>query len=269
MRNMQKATNKKIIASGSIVEIFHFENPILYGKTSKIDKTIRLNKKKKGLNSIRTEKSWRRASIKLKRLTNQNVYNWFSITGNPLMPIFITLTFAENIKDIKQANNLFTLFIKKLTYFLTKSKKSALKYLAVIEFQKRGAVHYHIIFFNLPFIINIYDEMKRIWGYGFVIVKSLKNIDNIGSYITKYMTKDFNDQRLAGNKAYFVSRNLIKPDQILNPIIVNSIEKRLLEFLKYKKEYESEFCGKIIYKYYNLNGKRLSDFGIVIPKDKV
>lgn len=264
-----RITDRKIIISGSIIEAFHFEKPIFYGRDVRTNKKARSYKKRKDINSVRTEKSWKRASIKLKRLVNQNVYNWFLSPGKPWMPIFITLTFAENIIDIRRANDLFTLFIKKLTYFLTKSKKSSLKYLAVIEFQKRGAIHYHVIFFNLPFIANVYDEMRKIWGHGFVRVNSLRNIDNIGFYVTKYMAKDFNDSRLLGNKAYFASRNLIKPDQIFNPIRVDFIEKRVVNFLKYKKEYESEFCGKVIYKFYNLKGKKLSDLGIAIPNYKL
>lgn len=53
---------------------------------------------------------------------------------------FITLTFADNIKDIKEANkkiHIWCTYIKRL--------KNDFKYIGVPEFQKRGAVHYHFL----------------------------------------------------------------------------------------------------------------------------
>jgi hypothetical protein len=47
----------------------------------------------------------------------------------------------------------------------------ALKYVSVVEFQKRGAVHYHAVFFNLPFIVN--DELAAIWSHGFIKINAI------------------------------------------------------------------------------------------------
>ncbi|MGX7112794.1 rolling circle replication-associated protein [Gemella cuniculi] len=57
---------------------------------------------------------------------------------------FMTLTFK--IQDTDFSNNEFTNFIKRLNYKLREVKKTMLKYIAVWEKQKRGAIHYRIIF---------------------------------------------------------------------------------------------------------------------------
>lgn len=103
---------------------------------------------------------------------------------------FMTLTFKKNELDIAYTNIEFNKFIKRLNYHLYKTKKQKLQYLAVWEKQKRGAIHYHIIFFDLLFIkIKILQE---IWGHGFVKLNKI-DVDsqgNRGRYVSKYFSKD-------------------------------------------------------------------------------
>lgn len=132
---------------------------------------------------------------------------------------FITLTFAENLTDIDYANKKFDIW---RTYI--KRLKKDFSYVCVPEYQKRGAVHYHLLT-NLdidknPDIIipqkkdnkilkNRYDVKG--WSYGFARVDRLKDI-NVISYLSKYMTKDC-DNRLYGHRRYLNSNNLIKPHE--------------------------------------------------------
>ena len=56
--------------------------------------------------------------------------------------------------------------------------------------QERGAIHYHIILFDFPFIsIN---RLTTIWGHGFVKINKIDvdSIENRGRYISKYFEKD-------------------------------------------------------------------------------
>jgi hypothetical protein len=76
------------------------------------------------------------------------------INSNPQLNKFMTLTFAENITDLKQANYEFNKFVLRLSY-----KYPKFEYLAVPEFQQRGAVHYHVIC-NLPFVH--YNEILKL-----------------------------------------------------------------------------------------------------------
>ena len=168
---------------------------------------------------------------------------------------FLTLTFAENKTNIEECNLLFKNFIKRLKYAYD---LKSLKYLAVIEFQERGAVHYHVLL-NIPYIPH--KELQELWGNGFVFVNAIKHVDNLGAYILKYMTKDNNDTRLMGKKAYLTSRNLKQIETIVNhdlkdfsKIENKIIQKYNLNDLKavYEANYDTEMLGNCTYKQYNL-----------------
>jgi len=125
--------------------------------------------------------------------------------------IFLTLTFKKNITDLKQANYEYKLFIERL---VTRANKK-LKWLAIIEFQKRGAVHYHVVFFNLPKIP--YNEIQKIWGHGMTRVEKGTSIRNLSAYIAKYLSKDIIDNRLKGHNVLKTSRHLKRPIEYEDP----------------------------------------------------
>lgn len=123
---------------------------------------------------------------------------------------FLTLTFKENIQDIETANREFTLFIKRLKRYL---KNQQLKYIATWELQQRGAIHYHLVLFSVPYIKN--DKLSELWGNGFIKINKIKETvtnEAVGVYITKYFVKDL-EKKANQKKAYFCSRNLIKPKE--------------------------------------------------------
>lgn len=70
------------------------------------------------------------------------------------------MTSEENITDIKIANVEFKKFIQRLKW-----SREDFKYLAVIQFQERGAIHYHMLA-NLDYIPKA--KLNKIWGKGFV-----------------------------------------------------------------------------------------------------
>lgn len=123
---------------------------------------------------------------------------------------FMTLTFKENIQDISYTNYEFVKFIKRFNYHLYHVKTQCLKYVAVWEKQKRGAIHYHIIFFDLPFIKT--REIQDIWGHGFVKINKIDvdSKDNRGRYVSKYFSKDVDDKTYK-QKSFFKSQNLKMP----------------------------------------------------------
>lgn len=102
---------------------------------------------------------------------------------------FITFTYKENMRDSKKLYNDFKNFNKRFKRFLSK-KGYEYEYIITVEAQERGAFHLHGIFiFNrkAPYIDN--KIVADIWGLGFVSIKSIdKNIDNIGKYLTAYLT---------------------------------------------------------------------------------
>lgn len=196
-----------------------------------------------------------RSNSKLRRLVSANAWKWKKPDGSPYPPVFATFTFAEEIIDPKITNKIFSKFIKRLNYEIGYDKKSFLKYVTVIEFQdfsRDGVVHYHTIFFNLPFIIK--NLLAEIWGQGFINIHKIDHVDNAGAYVSKYMSKHFEDDRLDGLKRYFSSKGLLKPREILRQSEAEAIASTIpIQYLVKEKEFESKYQGKVVYKQYLLD----------------
>lgn len=125
--------------------------------------------------------SLRKTFKKMRYLINNNFY------GQP-NELHITLTYKENMTDTKRLYSDFDKFMKKMKY---KYKSlTSLDYLSVVEPQQRGAWHYHVLmrFNELDKVYIKSSELQAIWGQGFVKIKSLKDIDNIGAYLSAYLT---------------------------------------------------------------------------------
>ncbi|MBE2978954.1 Rep protein [Bacillus megaterium] len=175
---------------------------------------------------------------------------------------FITFTFHENVQDLEEANTYFTKFIRSLkNYTKKKNDNEKLTYLAVIEFQERGAVHYHMICNGLPKYPN-YKEIIDLWRKankdkgGSVKVEDIRHVDNVGAYIVKYMTKADADERLVGKKMYQCSKGLDKPLEIAGEKAEELVRELGLEGKKivYQNEYQDKHTlGKVTYQEYNLN----------------
>ena len=235
---------KKYVITGHILEVYSYDYYI-HGKggfsgTDKGQAEIE-NALKNYANTNQRRRD------KIRRLACTNFNNKYDK--------FLTLTFAENKTNIEECNLLFKNFIKRLKY---KYNLLCLKYLAVIEFQERGAVHYHVLL-NIPYIPH--KELQELWGNGFVFVNAISHVDNLGAYILKYMTKDNNDTRLMGKKAYLTSRNLKQEETIVNhdlrdfdKLESKIIQKYNLNDLKavYEANYDTEMLGNCTYKQYNL-----------------
>lgn len=236
---MRKLYNKKIVWSGNIVEVYEYENSIVKGETNNgSGRSLEADEDNKARHRKNT---LARARRDVRRLINANVYKWGE------KPKFLTLTFAENVQDIKQANYEFKKFRQRLEYEL----KLKLKYVAVVEFQKNGRIHYHVIFFNLPYVEANY--LASIWRNGFIKINAISHVDNVGAYVTKYMTKDNDDERLRGKKSYFTSRGLNKPvEKYLNEKEIAEVKDKLSHKKVYENQFENEYTGNILYTQYNL-----------------
>lgn len=220
-----KAYNQKIIETPTYLEIYDYE-AIITPKRKTIENEVNLERKQKLAwiyeNDItlekrknydelsaqgqydslkRKQKHYQSMRFEIARLVDTNFDNQTK---------FLTLTFKENIQDIEYANNEFKKFIKRLNYDLYKTKKANLKYLATWEKQQRGAIHYHIILFDFPFIS--FNRLTTIWGQGFVKINKIDvdSIENRGRYISKYFDKEL-ELKEHKKKAFFKSRNLKLP----------------------------------------------------------
>lgn len=155
--------NYKVIKSGDVVELIHYSKGYLKGFTkkangsgkvrhseedsdNKVDK-VEVEEEKESEESIRIRSS-KRAAKNLVRTVNANANQY----GKNLTSKFLTLTFAEDVRDLEVANKEFTGFVRRLNYHFYKKRVNKLKYTAVWELTEKGRIHYHVIFYNLPFI---------------------------------------------------------------------------------------------------------------------
>lgn len=139
-------------------------------RTGEVKEFVHMDSRADDKNSVRVTLG------KLRDLINTNVIN-------PENCLWITLTYAENMTDEKRLYSDFKKFIMRF-----RCRGYSFEYIVAMEPQNRGAWHAHLILiFNgkAPFIPN--DEISALWGQGFVKTKGLKNIDNVGAYLTAYL----------------------------------------------------------------------------------
>lgn len=229
-KNLHRQFNRKLVVAGNVLECYSYEKPIIKGITKKKAGRANAPNTTEEEKQINRGKTANRAKSTVRRYAN----------ANPDLKKFLTLTFADNVTDLNYARYEFDKFVKRL-----KTLHKRLKYICVVEFQERGAVHFHVLC-NLPYIeVN---ELARVWKHGFIKLNRINNVDNVGAYITKYMTKDNIDERLVGRKCYTMSKNLKEPKSFTEEKEIEEILENL-EGVKrvYTAEFESEHYGKIVY----------------------
>lgn len=255
-----KKHDVKLIQSGNVIEVITFGKPIykeLEHRPPPEGRKGQASEEDRLLNRIKVTS---RAKTELRRLVGANSGQWKDENGKAYKPVFMTLTFAENIQDFDTANHNFKLFMLRLGNRVgNRNKRNCLKYVVVPEFQKRGAIHYHLILFNLPYIPQ--RELSDIWGQGRLHLKAIDHVDNVGAYISKYIRKDIGDERLTGKKCYFTSRELLQPVKMEFDTTERQQEKMLESVCKtaqamanrtYTVQYPSDYFDSITYTQYTL-----------------
>lgn len=257
----KKFVNIKLIDCGDYKHVYYY-NDIKLKKDKNLDKfkdvsqfCVKMCNDRVGDTSTKKEKSSNNElkEIELKNINRSKFEMQRLIKANEKeFKTFITLTFADNITDVEQANKQFNIW---RTYI--KQLKSDFKCVGVPEFQKRGAIHYHLLT-NIDYndFTLLSQEERRIynkksgwqigrdvkgWNYGHNMAKDMKDINVVG-YLSKYMTKDV-DNRLWGKRRYFYTRNLKKP--ITYDIDLSNLEdfKMFVELLEsnFNEEYSNSY----------------------------
>lgn len=254
----------RLIQAGMKIELIKYENPVIMrDKCEKNNRFVRQRSEKRKESASDAAKIKNRETVlyrarnEVRRIINANVGRYRNEKSEVYKPVFLTLTFADNIQDITAANKELRKFMKRLGNHIAKDQ-AYVQYVAVPEFQRRGAVHYHLVIFNLPYIKA--KTLEEIWSNGFIKVISIDQIDNIGAYISKYMTKaSDNDDRLLGQKCYFRSRNLFEPieTRVLSSTPAGQQLLQEIEAMGLRKTYSSsqlsEHYGIIEYTQYQLD----------------
>jgi len=165
-------------------------------------------------------KSLMKTFKRLRYLINNN----FSGNGNEK---FITLTYAEHVTDTKRLYSDFDKFMKRLRYNLKKDPKkfgTSIEYISVVEPMGDGRWHCHVLMKFVGVKRAGYlpqPYLKELWGQGLVWLNDLQGVDNIGAYLTAYLTNVELTEETAG-------RAMAEGSEILTKE-VKGVEKRFVK----------------------------------------
>lgn len=160
-------------------------------------------------------RSIKRAFNSLKKLINCNY-------DTPEHVRFITLTYAENMRDNSRISGDWRRFVRRM-----QGAYGRFRWLYVKEQQARGAWHLHaLLFFDTlaPYMPNNDQDhpVRDMWGHGWVTVEAVrKDANNLGNYLCAYLTDDkdtgVKGARLlnyeAGVRLYNCSRDILRPTE--------------------------------------------------------
>jgi hypothetical protein len=239
--------NLKIISSGNRMELYKYSMYQMqafkgHNKKGRKGNENRIQNKDKNRREVLN-----RARNNIIRLAN----------CNQDMLTFISLTYKENFLDLKESK----IHINETCKLIRHDYKN-FKYLYVLEFQSRGAIHYHMLC-NYPVHVktaktrNLKPQEQKLleqefynkyWNHGFVDIRDLsqEGNTNAGLYVAVYLVEDLLKLDLQGSRCYAYSRNLNKP-QVDTMYIESSTESILRDFiksydLKYASNYETKYC---------------------------
>jgi hypothetical protein len=108
--------------------------------------------------------------------------------GCPEYEKYITFTYAQPdgfpMIEPKRLYEDFEKFVYK-----ARRKFGYFDYISIVEPQGSGSLHCHVLLKfpqKVDFIPN--EEVAKLWGQGFVKTKAIKNVDNLGLYLSVYLT---------------------------------------------------------------------------------
>lgn len=171
----------KVVTSGENVELYFYSVPIKVGESRK-KKIERREKEDVTEDFDKRLDNLYRARLNVRRIIwcNESKYTKF-----------VTLTYAETVLDVKQVQRDITTFVQSM-----RRKGYDMKYLYVLEHQKErgqregnaGCIHIHMLLFLDKFVKL--EDLNAAWKHGQTNIQKLDDINNVGAYVCKYITKD-------------------------------------------------------------------------------
>lgn len=285
---MEKNTYSKLLVCGDVIYWYEYDKPptkVRPQKDAEDDyNALDLEKTEVSLEWLEECRKDERRSQTLRDGSNL-VRQIALLNFKPETSTFLTLTFRDHltVTGIDYSDDEFKKFFKRLRY---RFKEPNMKYLAVRELTKIGRIHYHVLVdrrlglpdmpegygrykgkdgktynnsiaheYELDFVQDKEVEVGSVWGHGFVDVKPLYGeIDNLGAYLVKYMTKTIALELFPGKNFYMASQGLKRP-----VAIVGDKADELIEILglRQKKEvfgnsYATEYQDMCHFKEINL-----------------
>ena len=176
----------RLVKTGSIYKIVSFQkknnecairkinkDEYMYLETGEIGYCNHIDNRGQNIKSLRLSVE------KLRDIINTNFYGGDN-------ELWITLTFGKKkVYNSFELYSIFEKFIKRLRYNF---KNSKLDYIYVPEPHEKGDWHIHLLLKSDKALYIENSLLREIWGQGFVKVNRLKDIDNIGAYVSAYLT---------------------------------------------------------------------------------
>lgn len=230
----------KIVQYGDVVEVRSYQKKYVYKKGGEI-KRARSRQRTRG-RFIRSQRSNKRAKVNFERIVMANLTSEKVVT-------FLTLTFLETFTE-PEAKTALTAFFRRL-----KRRYENLRYIAVQEYQKRGAIHFHCLLWGVPSRATQAERatrnIQRLWARGYIdIRRSYDNDGKIAGYLSKYFTKSLEDNRnqARGKRLFFCSRNIYRPATAgSNSIDDDFVLTHLLStehYLSRESSYDTKWLGR-------------------------
>lgn len=133
----------------------------------------------------------------------------------------VTLTYRDNMQDLERAQRDLQKFVRRVSK-LTSNAIRGFKYVLVIEYQERGAIHFHIGVHGWQ---NV-KMLRAIWyeivgrAQGQINVRGPKSegdqriagVHQLAQYLCKYITKDAASSAL-NKKRYWASKGIEVPER--------------------------------------------------------
>lgn len=219
--DIQESHYVTVTDMGHLIEIQHMKKRNSAVHIRKLDADTYLNlatgeicEFQKSENRSENVNSLRQTFKKMRYLINHN----FKGKANEL---FVTLTFAKDSYDEKMVSNDVKNFVKRLKYRYR--AESTIDYINVVEPHKSGQFHSHVLlrFNDVKKIYIPVLELKELWSHGRVDIKTLKNVDNIGAYLSAYLA----DIELS-------EENAMEAVQSGQQVVVKEVEGQKKKFVK-------------------------------------
>lgn len=238
----------KVIESGNIIDILKVEkkNRRQNGKMLNKDEylvfstgeIITCNHTKTRQESLQT--------LKHSMQNLRNIINANFTGGNNEK--WITLTFGKNkIFDSKNLYPIFDSFMKRLRRYLLCENNQKIDYICVPEPHEKQDWHIHLLLIDKSGK-DLYipkSTLFAIWQQGFVKINKLEQVDNIGAYLSAYLTntKDKKGARLylypANHNLYRKSKGIVKPN--INYMSYGKAKEKIKnKILTYSRTYKIE-----------------------------
>jgi len=270
----------KVVKSGNIVEVYVYEKSLPVTRFG--------NRKRKAKSVERDPGTPIRRTDNLRRLQKGFVRLVRSNLSGTEAPTFITLTMRD-VVSLDVAYLYFKSFVKTIRL----NFGTGVRYIGVPEFQKRGAVHFHVLVWGLPDDV-IFNEapyvawckqsykrpgtvkrflewcverqkdpkqsrglrtLQHYWQAGYVDCVPTDGSPKLAGYLSKYMYKAMQDERLFSRRAYVCSRNVMRPVLFTSSLVLSSaplIWGNKLTLLT-TREFSSEWLGAANYKRFTLS----------------